>query len=181
MSYEYFQRMDDSQKLDLLLKSVDSMKAAHAQIQQDMNAKFEHLKKEVADNQEETAHLIVRKIQKEPESTFRRKGNERQFAFSQSVNNAIKLAALMLDKLKPEQPQAASILKKAREQLQKGVDVIVTQQKLIRLADTSDCGWGAVEEYLKEEIATDEKGAKKWSDAEKWTMKQRWPLKRTGS
>ncbi|XP_065920317.1 uncharacterized protein [Dysidea avara] len=147
-----------------------------------MNAKFERLEKEVADGQEETAHLIVRKIQqKEPEPTFRRKGNERQFAFNQSVVDAIKSAASMLDKLKPEQPQAASVLKNAREQLQEGVHAIAAQQKLIRLADSSDCGWGAVEEYLKEEIATDEKDAKKWSDAEKRTMEQRRRLKRTVS
>jgi len=32
------------------------------------------------------------------------------------------------------------------------MDAIAFQQKLIRLADSSECGWGVVDEYLKEDI-----------------------------
>jgi len=50
--------MENSEKLDLLLKSVDTMR----QSQKDMSDKFKRLEKEVAVGQEETAHLIVQKM-----------------------------------------------------------------------------------------------------------------------
>jgi len=75
----------------------------------------------VAAGQEETAHLIVQRMQRrEPDPTFRQKGNERQFSlefsFNRSVDNTIKSAATMLEKLKPDQPQAAAVLKTAKKQ-----------------------------------------------------------------
>jgi len=116
---------------------------------------------------------------REPEPTFCQKGNEQQFSFNRSVDDTIKSAATMLEKLKPDQPQAAAVLKTAKEQLQEGMDAIPFQQKLIRLADSSECGWGAVDEYLKEDIDTDEKEAKKWSESEKRVLEKRRRLKRT--
>jgi len=62
-----FTAMETSKKLDLLLKSVDSLREAH----QEMSTKFQRLEKEVAAGQEETAQLIVHKMRKEPEPTFR--------------------------------------------------------------------------------------------------------------
>jgi len=56
--------------------------------------------------------------------------------------------------LKPDQPQVAAVLKTAKEQLQEGMDAIAFQHKLIRLADSSECGWGAVDEYLKTSTRT---------------------------
>jgi len=70
--------METSEKLDLLLKSVDSLREDH----QEMSTKFQRLEKEVAAGQEETVQLIVHKMRKEPEPTFRQKGNERQFSFN---------------------------------------------------------------------------------------------------
>jgi len=43
---------------------------------------------------------------------------------------------------------------------------------LVQLADSSECGWGAVDEYLKEGIHTDEKEAKKWSESEKRVLEE---------
>jgi len=89
-----------------------------------MSTKFQRLEKEVAAGQEETVQLIVHKMRKEPEPTFRQKGNEQQFSFNRSVDDTIKTASGMLDKLKPDQPQAAAVLKTARDQLQEGANAI---------------------------------------------------------
>jgi len=100
--------------------------------------KFQRMEKDVAVRQEETAQLIVSRIQrKAPEPTFCQKGNEWKFSFNRSVDSTIKDAAAVLDKLKL---QAATILKTVKGQLQEGVDAIVMQQKLIHLADSSECG-----------------------------------------
>ena len=52
--------MEDSEKLDMLLKSVDTMQ----QSQKVMSDNFEQLKKEVGAGQEETTHLIVQRMQR---------------------------------------------------------------------------------------------------------------------
>ena len=126
--------MDTLEKLNLLLKSVDSLKEAH----REMSMKFQRMEKDVTMRQEETAQLIVSRIQKKAPTSP--KGNKWQFSFNQSADNTIKDAAAVLDKLKPEQCQAATILKTVKGQLQEGADTIVMQQKLIRLADSSECG-----------------------------------------
>ena len=61
------------------------------------------------------------------------------------------------------------------------MDAIAFQLKLIRLADSLECDWGAVNEYLKEDIHMDKKEAKKWSESEKRVLEKRPRLKRTFS
>jgi len=55
------------------------------------------------------------------------------------------------------------------------MQAIKDRQKLIRLADRSQYGWRAVEEYLQEDI--EDEGAKKWVNAEK-SMKAKMCRKR---
>ena len=167
------------QQMETILRGLDALKGAHDQVRHELTAKLDRLEKDVAAGQEETAQLVVKRIKREPaQPQFKRKGNEKQFTFNAQISDSVQTAVGLLDKLKPEQPQAAVILKMAKEQLEEGMQAITDRQKLIRFADRSQYGWGAVEEYLQEDIAKDEKEAKKWADAEK-SMEAKMRRKRT--
>jgi len=154
--------------MECILKSLDAIKGANAQCYQELTSKLNRLERDVAAGQEETAQLIVKQIQWEPtQPPFKRKGNERQFVFNVQVNDSVQTAVGLLEKIKPEQQQAAAILKTTKEQLEEDMKAITERQKLIRFADHSPYGWGVVEEYLQEDIAKYEEEAKKWADAEK--------------
>ena len=56
-------------------------------------------------------------------------------------------------------------LKKLNSKLQ-SVKIIKQRQKLIRLADSSEAGWKAVDEYVKHPIASDLEDKKKISKAQ---------------
>ena len=45
---------------------------------------------------------------------------------------------------------------KAKEELNKGISLINTRQKIIKLADKSEFGWATVQEYVSDELADDE-------------------------
>ena len=156
------------QKIDKLLQSIDTLKNAQRQSQQDITAKLDRLEHDVATGQEETLQLVAKKLKRDPaEYQFRRKGNEKQFAFNETVNNSIQSAASLLEKVKPATPQDTAALKSAKELLQQGTKTIAERQKHIRLADRSDYGWQLVEAYQQDELADSKKDAKKIEDAEK--------------
>ena len=45
---------------------------------------------------------------------------------------------------------------KAKEEPNKGISLIYTRQKIIKLADKSEFGWATVQEYVSDELAGDE-------------------------
>ena len=56
---------------------------------------------------------------------------------------------------------------KAKEELNKGISLINSRQKIIKLADKSEFGWATVQEYVSDELADDEGDASKIKKAEK--------------
>ena len=62
--------------------------------------------------------------------------------------------------------QSQGILR-ARETLNKGRKLLAERQKLIRIADRSDHGWGVVAEYTADELADDSGDEKRIEKAEK--------------
>ena len=56
---------------------------------------------------------------------------------------------------------------KAKEDLNKGISLINSRQKKIKLADKSEFGWAKVQEYVSDELADDEADALKIKIAEK--------------
>ena len=161
--------MDEmKQQMEAILRNLDALKGTHDQSRHKMSTKLDHLERDVTAGQEETAQLVVKRIKRESaQLQFKQKGNERQFTFNAQLNDSVQTAVGLLDKLKPEQPQAAAILKTAKEQLEESMKAIMERQKLICFADRSQYGWGVVEEYLQEDITKDEKESKKFADAEK--------------
>ena len=133
-----------------------------------MATKFDQLQKDVAAGQEETAQLVAKKLKRAPDYQFRRKGNEKQFLFNESVSDSIQTAAGMLEKMKPAVPQEATLLKNAKEQLMEGAKAIEERQKLIRIADQSEYGWPVAEAYHQaDELAAEEISSKRMEEAVK--------------
>ena len=156
------------QKLDKLLQYIDSLKNSQWRSQEDIATKFDRLEQDVAAGQEETLQLVAKKLKRDPANyKFRWKGNEKQFAFNEMVNDAIQSATSQLEKVKPVTAQDIAALKSAKELLQQGTKAIAKRQKHIRLADRSDYGWQLVEAYQQDELAENEKDAKKIEEEEK--------------
>ena len=77
------------EKLDELLKSIDDLKSTQRQNQQDTTAQLDRLEQDIATGQEETLQLVAKKMKRDPDVQFRRKGNEKQFTFNEAVNDSI--------------------------------------------------------------------------------------------
>ena len=112
-----------------------------------MLTKLQHLEREMAAGQGETAQLVARKFKKTPELQFKHKGNKKQFFFNDTVSDDIQTASNALEKMKNELPQEASLLKIAKEQLLEGTKAIGEPQMLIRITDMSECRWPVADTY----------------------------------
>ena len=154
------------------------LKESQEQNQQEMATKFDQLQREVVASQEETAQLVAKKMKRGPEYQFRRKGNEKQFLFNDSVSDSIQTAAAMLEKIKHVVPQEAILLRNAKEQLMEGTKAIEERQKLIRIANQSEYGWPVAEAYQQaDELAAEEISSKRMEEAVK-QVEQKYRRKR---
>ena len=91
---------------------------------------------------------------------FKRKGNKEQAAFNEWVEVVTDAQA------KLETVGGAPAVEWAKAVLQKGAQLLLTQ-KLIRIADRSEFGWGVVAEYIADELAEDSDDEKHLKKAEK--------------
>ena len=64
-------------------------------------------------------------------------------------------------------PSTAPALERAKEALKKGRKFISDRQKLIKIADRSEHGWGVVQEYTADELAEDSGDEKRLEKAER--------------
>ena len=76
-------------------------------------------------------------------------------------------ASASLAKVTPANPKDKEALDNAAKELKESVDAVTLRQKLIRLADCSEFGWEAVNEYERDELAANEDDAKRLEKAEK--------------
>ena len=89
---------------------------------------------------------------------FKKKGNEQQFSFNRKVAKTSGTALKALE---------SGNIPKAKEELSKGISLINTRQKRIKLADKSEFGWATVQEYISDELADDVANVSKIKKAEK--------------
>ena len=75
---------------------------------------------------------------------FKKKGNEQQFSFNRKVAKTSGTALKALE---------SGNIPKAKEELNKGISLINSTQKIIKLADKSEFGWATVQEYVSGESA----------------------------
>lgn len=119
------------QKLNKLLQSINSLKNSQRRSQEDIAAKLDRLEQDVAAGQEETLQLVAKKLKRNPaDYQFQRKGNEKQFAFNEMVNDAIQSATSQLEKVKPETAQDIVALKSAKELLSKVPKLLLSARNI---------------------------------------------------
>ena len=105
------------------------------------------LKEQLIAEQKAETERLSKKIKLEKKFEFRRKGNKVQHDFNATVTAAIEEAASSIEK--------GEDLTKAKQALQEGLQMLSERQKLIKIADRTESGWLAAQEYMADEIADD--------------------------
>ncbi len=134
--------------------------------------------------QEDAAAQVLQRIRHKKLFAFQRKSNEEQAGFNSRVEESLAEAEAAL--AAPDKPQALEL---AQEAVKKGRSLLAERQKLIKIADRSEFGWGVVAEYTADELAADSDDEKRIEKAEKATerkaakRKRKWaePPAKTGS
>jgi len=94
----------------------------------------------------------IKKLKFEEPRRFKKKANENQYRFNSKLTD-------VLDEAKSS--CSAQNLDKVKESLEKGENFLAERQKHILLADKSDYGWMAIQEYKKNDLADDSDDEKK--------------------
>lgn len=88
---------------------------------------------------------------------FKKRGNEKLHKHN------VKVFAKMLEAYKNLKENK---VQSAQRNIAEGLDIIKKRQKLIKLADSSEAKWRAVDEYTRNPIASDSEDEKKISKAQ---------------
>ncbi|XP_038071245.1 uncharacterized protein LOC119740116 [Patiria miniata] len=105
--------------------------------------------------------------------TFKRDGNQQQFSHCEKVLTLIETSLQNIETLD---------LDEAKSNLKEAIKATKERQKLIRLADRSELGWGVVKEYVADTLAEDSSDEKRIKKAEKAAAaKKPAPKKRASS
>lgn len=83
---------------------------------------------------------------------FKKRDNDEQHKHNVKVISKLKEAS---DELNEDK------VAEAKQKIAEGLDTVKQRQELIRLPDSSEAGWRAVDEYVKNPIASDSEDEKK--------------------
>lgn len=141
------------------------------------DTKLDGLKRELVSEQESANEKLTKKL-KTSDYTFKKKGHKKQTEFNIEVKNKLESVEEALGKDTPN-------IEKAKEEINDGKLLIDTRNKLIRIADSSEAGWGAVDEYLENDVADNSDDDKKIKKAQSEAtrkqkakkVKQQYPIK----
>ena len=138
---------------------MEAIQASQDRIEQ----KFADFRSEVRKSQEDAAAKALKRVKHEKAYTWRKKGHEEQFSFNSRVDETISEAQ---EELASSGLKDAS-LDKAAKALERGRELLGERQKLIKIADRSELGWGVVAEYTADELADDSDDEKRLEKAER--------------
>ena len=128
-----------------------------------MEDRLKYLETEMHRSQDEAVQKAAKKAKREKGVVFRKKGHQEQHEFNEKVCECLEEAADEIGK----RPLTESALDKASKCIQEGMKLITARQKLIRIADRSEFGWGVVAEYQADELASGSDDEKKLEKAER--------------
>jgi len=141
------------QKLDklkeLFSKSIEALKKSQDENSKTMGNKLSKLEEDLPTTkaeQEDLTERALKRARRDRPLEYNWKGHEEQFQFNLQVQDNIKSASRHLDKLEAIDCEKA-VIEKAKEELQEGATALADHQKMIRLANSSENGWGMVKEY----------------------------------
>ena len=139
-----------------------SLLSAIQNSEQRLDDKLAGFKADVRQAQEDAAAKAVTRAQLEKPYNYKKKAHEEQARFNDQVSACIREAQGSIG-TSDETPAQ----KRAQEALEKGAQLLAERQKLIKIADRSENGWGVVAEYTADELADDSDDEKRIEKAEK--------------
>ena len=135
---------------------------AIASSQTQMEHRFAEFWDEVRKGQEDAASKALKRAKYEKPYIYRRKSNEEQSIFNSCLDETVAEAETELTAASSNTTlSSTTAIARARECLQRGWQLLAERQKLIRIADWLEHGWGVVVEYTADELA-DDSGDEKW-------------------
>ena len=147
--------MNKDEFVELLTKSQEA-------ILERVDSKLQDLKRSISEDQEDCVRSVVKKFKEDHSIKWKKVGNEKQFKFNESVEAKIDSAIAAVDKKK---------LDKVKKELEEGKKLLTDRQKLIKLADRSECGWATVSAYVTDDLADTLDDERRISKAEKSAKK----------
>ena len=135
--------------------------------QLEMTEKMNKLERDVYAGQDDAADRVVKRLKREKGLEFKKKGHEIQYLFNEGLGDKMESASAALAEINATGASDKTALDQAKAELQEGMQAITQRQKLIRLADRSEFGWDAVNEYKKDELADNDDDARRLEKAEK--------------
>lgn len=116
---------------------------------------------------DDATEQVAKKAKVDKPCEFKKKGNENQFEFTSKIESCFQSIERELEKISTSEERGATALEKAKDSLKEGRELVNERQKLIKLADRSEYGWGVVAEYVADELADDSDDEKRMLKAEK--------------
>jgi len=136
---------------------MEELRATWRDMDQKLKDSIADLKREVSTVQERTTKEIqpVQHKLNKPSYRFRYKGMEMQHNFNVEVEDSISAACQELGRM-TESVGAKNRSKRAADYLEEGASALKIWQKLIKVADCSEFGWGAARHYQADPLADDQ-------------------------
>ena len=134
----------------------DQLSQVLSSVKDCLHDEMQSLKRELSQEREVADDRLVKRMRLEKGPTFKKKSHEKQFEFNTTIMDKMEDATSALQQTPPA-------VEKAKTSLAEGMASIKARQKhnIIRIADRSEFGWAAVEEYVEDELADGEDDEKR--------------------